>query len=109
MVDEVVRRKPALGAVLEQSAPVALAAGTLKVALIGNHFHKELLSDRANHDLVTQCVQRHIAGASRLEISMDAGQTSGAQGHPAVQAAVSLFQGEVVAVRPRAEEEGEGQ
>lgn len=109
VVDEVVRRKPALGAVLEQSAPVALAAGTLKVALIGNHFHKELLSDRANHDLVTECVQCHIAGASRLEISMDAGQTSGAQGHPAVQAAVLLFQGEVVAVRPRAEEEGEGQ
>ena len=108
-VDEVVRRKPALGAVLEHSSPVALAEGKLTVALLGNHFHRELLTDRANHDLVVQCVQRHISGASRLEISMDAGQAAGAQGHPAVQAAVSLFRGEVVAVRPRAEEGGEGQ
>ncbi|MBI3624742.1 MAG: DNA polymerase III subunit gamma/tau [Candidatus Rokubacteria bacterium] len=109
VVDEVVRRKPALGAVLEQSTPVALAEGKLTVALLGNHFHRELLTDRANHDLVSECVQRHIAGARRLEISMDAGQAAGTQGHPAVQAAVSLFQGEVVAVRPRAEEGGEGQ
>ncbi len=109
VVDEVVRRKPALGAVLEQSTPVALAEGTLTVALVGNHFHRELLTDRANHDLITQCVERHIAGARRLEISVDADQASGAQGHPAVQAAVSLFQGEVVAVRPRSEEGGETQ
>jgi hypothetical protein len=109
VVDEVVRRKPALGAVLEQSTPVALAEGTLTVALVGNHFHRELLTDRANHDLITQCVERHIAGARRLEISVDVDQASGAQGHPAVQAAVSLFQGEVVAVRPRSEEGGETQ
>jgi len=109
VVDEVVRRKPALGAVLEQSTPIALAEGTLTVALVGNHFHRELLTDRANHDLITQCVERHIAGARRLEISVDADQASGAQGHPAVQAAVSLFQGEVVAVRPRSEEGGETQ
>ena len=109
VVDEVVRRKPALGAVLEQSVPVTLEEGTLTVALAGNHFHRELLADRANYDLVTQCVQRHISGARRLEISMDAGQAGGAQGHPAVQAAVSLFEGEVVAVRPRSGEGGEGQ
>ncbi len=109
VVEDVVRRKPTLGAVLEQSAPVALAEGKLTVALVGNHFHKELLADRANHDLVTQSVQRHIPGASRLEISMGTGQAAGAQGHPAVQAALSAFQGEVVAVRPRLEEGGEGQ
>jgi DNA polymerase-3 subunit gamma/tau len=109
VVEDVVRRKPTLGAVLEQSAPVALAEGKLTVALVGNHFHKEILADRANHDLITQSAQRHIPGASRLEISMGTGQAAGAQGHPAVQAALSAFQGEVVAVRPRSEEGGEGQ
>jgi len=109
VVDEVVRRKPALGAVLEQSVAVALAEGKLTAALVGNHFHKELLTDRANHDLITQCVRRHISGASQFEISMGAGQDAGPQGHPAVQAALSVFQGEVVAVRPRSDEGGEYQ
>ncbi len=109
VVEEVVRRKPALGAVLEQSAPVALAEGKLTVALEGNHFHKELLADRANHDLVTESVQRHIPGASRLEISVGPAEATGAEGHPVVQAALSVFQGEVVAVRPRSAEGGEGQ
>ena len=109
VVEEVLRRKPSLGAVLEQSTPVTLAEGKLTVALVGNHFHKELVADRANHELVTQAVQRHIPGAKRIEISMGAAQEAGAQGHPAVQAALSVFQGEVVAVRARTEEGGEGQ
>jgi hypothetical protein len=108
-VDDVRRQKATLGAVLDQSTAVALAEGKLTVALVGNHFHKELVADRANHELVTQAVQRHIPGAKRIEISMGAAQEAGAQGHPAVQAALSVFQGEVVAVRARTEEGGEGQ
>jgi DNA polymerase-3 subunit gamma/tau len=107
VVEDVMRRKPALGAVLEQSAPVGLAEGRLTVALVGNHFHKDLLADRANHDLVTQAVQRHIPGARHVEVSLGAGGAAGAQGHPAVQAALSVLGGEVVAVRPRGEEGGE--
>ncbi len=109
VVDDVRRQKATLGAVLDQSTAVALAEGTLTVALVGNHFHKELVADRANHELVTQAVQRHIPGAKRIEISMGAAQETGAQGHPAVQAALSVFQGEVVAVRARTEEGGGGQ
>ncbi|MBI4589547.1 MAG: DNA polymerase III subunit gamma/tau [Candidatus Rokubacteria bacterium] len=109
VVDEVMQRKPSLGAVLDQSTPVALAEGTLTVAVVGNHFHKDLLADRANHDLVTQSVRRHIPGAIRFEISVGTGQVAGAQGHPAVQAALGVFQGDVVAVRPRTQEGGEGQ
>ncbi|MBI3028828.1 MAG: DNA polymerase III subunit gamma/tau [Candidatus Rokubacteria bacterium] len=109
VVAEVLRRKPSLGAVLEQSTPVTLAEGTLTVALVGNHFHKELVADRANQELVTQAVQRHIPGAKRIEISMGAAPEAGAQGHPAVQAALSVFEGEVVAVRARTGEGGEGQ
>lgn len=108
VVLDVLGRKPSLGAVLDQSTPVTLAEGTLTVALVGNHFHKELLADRANHELVTEAVQRHIPAAKRIEISMGAGQAAGAQGHPAVQAALSVFEGEVVAVRARPEEGGEG-
>ncbi len=108
VVEDVLRRKPSLGAVLSQSTPVALAEGTLTIGMVGNHFHKELLTDRANHELVTQSVQRHIPGASRIEITMGAAEGSGAQGHPAVQAALSVFPGEVVAVRARTEEGGEG-
>ncbi len=108
VVEDVTQRKPSLGAVLDQCAPVTLAEGKLTVVLAGNNFHKELLADRANYNLVVQSAQRHIPGASQLEISMGPGQAAGAQGHPAVQAALSVFQGEVVAVRPRPEEGGQG-
>ncbi|MBI2154142.1 MAG: DNA polymerase III subunit gamma/tau [Candidatus Rokubacteria bacterium] len=109
VVEDVLRRKPSLGAVLDQSTPVSVAEGTLTVTLVGNHFHKDLLADRANHDLVTEAVQRLIPGAKRIEISVGAAPEAGAQGHPAVQAALSVFQGEVVAVRARTAEGGESQ
>lgn len=105
VVDETLRRKPTLGAVLEQATPVSLVDGKLTVALVGNHFHQDLLADRANLDLVTRAVERHVPGAIRLEVTVGPGPAGGAESHPAVQAALSLFQGEVVAVRPR---EGEG-
>jgi hypothetical protein len=109
VVDDVRGQKATLGAVLEHSTAVALAEGTLTVALVGNHFHKDLVADRANHELVTQAVQRHISGATRIEVRVGAAPAPGAQGHPAVQAALSVFEGEVVAVRARTEEGGEGQ
>ena len=46
-------------------------------------------------------------GASRSR--REAAAAGGAVNHPAVQAAVAMFQGEVVAVRPRAPEEGGAQ
>ena len=48
--------------------------------------------------------------ARRFELDTNGGAVSsggGARNHPAVQAALSAFQGEVVAVRPRSPEEGE--
>ncbi len=107
VVDEVTRTKAMLGAVVNQATPLDLSDGQLTVRLQGNHFHREMLLDRANRDLVTQAVRRHIAGATRIEILGD-DEPGGVQQHPAVQAALGQFGGEVVAVRPRAPE-GESQ
>jgi len=106
VVDEVMKRKPTLGAVLHHSTPVALRDGELTVSLTGNHFHTELLGDRSNRELVTQVVQWHIAGATRIDFTVESGFAGNAQDHPVIQAALEVFQGDVVAVRPRTREGG---
>ena len=113
VVGEIMGKKALLGSVLEHATPLGLSDGVLTLALTGNHFHRELLADRANRELVNQVVQQHLPGARRIEVDAGSdggsGGGSGARNHPAVQAAVSAFQGEVVAVRPRAPEGGEPQ
>jgi DNA polymerase-3 subunit gamma/tau len=109
VIDEIMRRKPTLGAVLSQTRPTGLRERELVIVLSGNSFHRDLLSDGANRDMVIQAVRRNVAGADRFTIVSEAEGGGGAiTDHPAVQAAVSEFQGEVVAVRPR-QPEGEGQ
>ena len=108
VVDEVMKKKPTLGAVLTQAQPKGVSNRELTIVLLGNHFHRELLADAANRELVMQAVRRCVPGADRVSV-VSGGETSGAIGtHPAVQAAITEFQGEVVAVRPRLPE-GEGQ
>ena len=108
VVEEVTRTKAMLGAVVNQATPLDLADGQLTIRLDGNHFHREMLADRTNREIVLQAVRRHIAGATRLEISGGAAVSGDVQQHPVVQAALEQFGGEVVAVRPRAPE-GEDQ
>jgi DNA polymerase-3 subunit gamma/tau len=109
VVEDVMRRKPTLGAVLAQTRPARLRDRELTVVLTGNHFHREMLADSANRDLVAQALRRHVAGAERFGVvSEDEGGGGVATEHPAVQAAMNEFQGEVVAVRPRLPE-GDGQ
>jgi DNA polymerase III subunit gamma/tau len=109
VIEDVMRRKPTLGAVLSQSRPAGVRERKLVVVLTGNHFHREMLADSANRDLVAQAVRRHVAGAERFGVvTEDEGGGGVAAEHPAVQAAMTEFQGEVVAVRPRLPE-GEGQ
>jgi DNA polymerase-3 subunit gamma/tau len=109
VVDEVMRRKPTLGAVLAQTQPGGLRERELVLVLSGNHFHREMLADVANRELLLQAIRRNVAGAEGLRVVTEAEGGSGAVSeHPAVQAAVSEFQGEVVAVRPRLPE-GESQ
>jgi DNA polymerase-3 subunit gamma/tau len=108
VVEEIMAKKPMLGAVLAQATPVSLSDGELTVAVTGNHFHRELLADRANRDLVLTIVRRYVRDVDRLTITEAPGGTGEIKAHPAVQAAIAEFEGEVVAVRPRPPE-GEGQ
>jgi DNA polymerase III subunit gamma/tau len=109
VVDEVMRRKPTLGAVLAQTRPGEVRDREMVLVLSGNHFHREMLADSANRELLLQAIRRNVAGAERMRVVTEEEGGGGAvTEHPAVQAAVSEFQGEVVAVRPRLPE-GEGQ
>jgi DNA polymerase-3 subunit gamma/tau len=108
VVDEVNRKKPMLGGMLAQVVPGALVNGTLTIVLSGTGFHREMLMDAASKELLTLLVRRHVAGAERIEVAMQGEGDSTPSGHPAVKAAKEIFQGEVVAVRPRLPE-GEGQ
>jgi hypothetical protein len=80
----------------------------LTILLSGNHFHREMLADTGNRDVVVQALRRCVPGVERFRVSAEDEGGGGVAGHPAVQAAVAEFQGEVVAVRPRSPE-GEGQ
>jgi len=110
VVAEVMGRKALLGSVLQNATPTAIVDGVLLIAVEGNHFHKEQLNTPANRDLINQVLAQHVSGARRFELDASGPPGGGgARNHPAVQAALSVFQGEVVAVRPRALEEGASQ
>ena len=108
VVDEVMRKKATLGAVLAQAEPRGVSEGTLTIVLTGNHFHREMLADTANRDVIVQVVRRYVSGVERIDVQAGGAGPGGVAEHPEVQAAVAEFQGEVVAVRPR-QPEGEGQ
>jgi DNA polymerase-3 subunit gamma/tau len=109
VVDDIMARKALLGSVLQHATPGAIADGVLTIAVEGNHFHRELLNDRGNRELINQVLSQYLPGARRFELDAAGPVAGGARNHPAVQAALSVFQGEVVAVRPRAPEEGASQ
>ena len=114
VVAAVLARKALLGSVLQHAMPVAVRDGALAVSMVASGFHKEMLADRANRDLINQAIEQHVAGARRMELSAEAAPGAGALAHPTVQAALAAFGGEVVAVRPRipdepAPQEGDGQ
>ncbi len=54
VVDDIMARKALLGSVLQHATPVAITEGVLTIAVEGNHFHKEMLNDRGNRDLINQ-------------------------------------------------------
>ena len=107
--EEILKKKALLGSVVQHGVPLRLEGGVLTIGLVASPFHREMLNDRANRDIITQAVRQHIPGTRRVEIAAEAAAAGGAVNHPAVQAAVAMFQGEVVAVRPRVPEEGEVQ
>jgi hypothetical protein len=108
-VDEILKKKALLGSVVQHGVPLRLEGPVLTIGLVASPFHREMLNDRANREIITHAVQQHIPGARRVEIATETAAAGGAINHPAVQAAVAMFQGEVVAVRPRTPEERETQ
>ena len=106
VVAEIMGKKALLGSVLQHATPTAIVDGVLTIAVEGNHFHKEQLNAPGNRELINQVLAQHLSGARRFELDASGPVGGGARNHPAVQAALSVFQGEVVAVRPRALEEG---
>ena len=110
VVDEVMGKKAMLGSILAQARPLGITGGELALALTASQFQRDLLTDRANREIVMQAIRRSIAGATSFTLAADngGGSAGGPASHPAVQAAIAEFGGEVVAVRPRPRE-GEGQ
>jgi hypothetical protein len=110
VVTDLMKRKALLGSVLQHATPLRVEDGVLTLALQASGFHREMLNDRGNKELINEAVQRHVASARRFELDPNGVAPAGgggARNHPVVQAALSAFQGEVVAVRPRTPEEGE--
>jgi DNA polymerase-3 subunit gamma/tau len=107
VIEEISRRRAMLGSVLQHTRAVGVTGTTLTIHVDGNHFHREMLGERANRELIDRVVQQLVPGASRIELGASAGGAAGVLAHPLVQDALTTFGGEVVAVRPRLREEGE--
>src|SRR5256885_13644974 len=91
VVDEVMKKRPTLGTVLTQARPGGVGGGELTIVLTGSPFHREMLADTANRELVVQAVRRHIAGAVRInEVAAGEG-SAGAGPDPEGLAAVAEF------------------
>jgi hypothetical protein len=108
VVDQVKARKMTVGSVLQQAQVLGIEDGELRIVLRGNHFHRELVTDRAHMELVTQAMRRWMKNAERIRIVEESDAPDDPRNHPAVRAAIAEFDGEIVRVSRRAPE-GEGQ
>ena len=108
VVTEVSGLRPTLGTILAQGEPVEITEKRLVVALPGNGnaFHKDLVEDRANRQLIREILKRHLPEADEVTFQAP-GEGSGLREHPVVQAALEAFGGRVVSVR-RPRDRGEG-
>ena len=108
VVEEVMGKKALLGSILAQARPRSVVGGELTLEVTASQFQRDLLADRANREIVMQAIRRSVAGVDRFTVGGESAGTPGPAAHPAVQAAIAEFGGEVVAVRPR-QREGDGQ
>jgi DNA polymerase III subunit gamma/tau len=109
VIDEVKGRKIMLGSLLDQARQGPVVDGELTIVLTGSRFQRETLNDRANKDLILQAVRKYLPGVERISVAEGDGAFGGdVRSHPAVEAALAEFDGEVVVVRPR-QAEGESQ
>jgi hypothetical protein len=109
VIDEVKSRKIMLGSLLDQARQGAVADGELTIVLTGSRFQRDTLNERANKDLILQAVRKYLPSVERISVTEADGASGGdVRSHPAVEAALAEFDGEVVVVRPR-QAEGESQ
>ncbi len=104
VTEEINRKRALLGAVLAQVRPAGLEGGVLTLVLSGNQFHRDRLLEPLNQDILGQAVRRWVSGAERFTIATEGETDTSPRAHPAVQAAMAEFQGEIVAVRARSPE-----
>jgi DNA polymerase-3 subunit gamma/tau len=104
IVTEVTRVRPTLGHLLAGAVVVSNEGGRLTVALPnGNAFTQDQVRNRANRELLIEAAQRIWPGIEDVVVAgaPPAGSPGAdALSHPAVQATIELFDGEVTAVRP---------
>ncbi|HYE93147.1 MAG TPA: DNA polymerase III subunit gamma/tau, partial [Terriglobales bacterium] len=114
VIEDVQAKRAMVGAILGQARPLGVTNGELALALTVSQFQRDLLADHANREIVMQAIRKSLTGVTAFTFAADTGGGSGSgssgggpTSHPAVQAAIAELGGEVVAVRPR--REGEGQ
>jgi hypothetical protein len=106
VIDEVKARKIMLGSLLDQTRQGPVADGELTIVLTGSRFQRDTLNERANRDLILQSVRKYMPGVERINVvgNEGGGGSGDVRSHPTVEAVIAEFDGEVVAVRPRADE-----
>ncbi len=109
VIDEVKTRKIMLGSLLDQARQGPIVDGELTIVLTGSRFQRDTLNERANRDLILQAVRKYLPEVERISVAEgDVTSLGDVRSHPAVEAAIAEFDGEVVVVRPR-QTEGESQ
>jgi DNA polymerase-3 subunit gamma/tau len=104
IVEEVTRVRPLLGRLLADAVVLSEEDGRLSVAVPnGSAFAQDQIRSRDNRQLLVDTAQRLRPGTRDVVVTAGAarpGPGAAVTEHPAVQAAVTLFEGEVVAVQP---------
>jgi DNA polymerase-3 subunit gamma/tau len=99
IVAEVTRVRPTLGHLLAEGVVVGEEDGRLTVSVPnGSTFAQDRLRDAANRELVNETARRLCPGLRDVRLTPGGGP--GVPAHPLVQAAIELFDAEVIQVRP---------
>src|SRR3970282_444942 len=55
-VDEILKKKALLGSVVQHGVPLKLEGPVLTIGLAASPFHREMVDDRANREIITHAV-----------------------------------------------------
>ena len=104
IVAEVTRVRPILGQILAGGVVVSEEGGRLTVAIPnGNSYTQDELRRPANRELIVEAARRVRPEIREVDLTTESATSGSADGladHPRVKIALSLFEGEIAAVRP---------